>query len=180
MEAGQQEKLFSQTETCQVEPQMPSQGSHHDVRQGLSLGRRANFLNCLCQVDSNMPADDQRHIVESQLLIYRTSFQTGWIRSKNSSSARKSVHFLFCFSFALRSAQSAQADLGLAGVDDSGLLAELDLARGGTGGLESADNLLGLLVGDLAEDDVAAIEPLSLDSGDEELRAVAGGGGRYQ
>lgn len=77
----------------------------------------------------------------------------------------------------LSSAQSTvptrQADLGLARVDDGRLLGVLDLARGRTGGLKRANNLLGRLVGDTAEDDVAAIEPLSLDGGDEELRAVA-------
>lgn len=86
---------------------------------------------------------------------------------------------LFYFVFLLSSAQLSPsnlitlADLGLARVDDGGLLAVLDLARGRASGLKSADNLLGLLVGDLAKDDVAAIEPLSLDGGDEELGAVA-------
>lgn len=66
-----------------------------------------------------------------------------------------------------------RSDLVLARVHDGGLLAVLDLARSAAGGLEGADDLLRLLVGDLAKDNVAAIEPLSLDGGDEELRAVA-------
>lgn len=87
--------------------------------------------------------------------------------------------FVFLVLISFPSAQSTNpvksANLSLARVDDGRLLAVLDLARGRAGSLESADNLLGLLVGDLAEDDVAAIEPLSLDGGDEELRAVAVG-----
>ena len=50
----------------------------------------------------------------------------------------------------------------------------LDGARLGASGLEGVDDLHGVGISDLAEDDVAAIEPLSLDGGDEELRAVAG------
>jgi len=67
------------------------------------------------------------------------------------------------------------SSLVLTTVHNGGLLAVLHGARGATGSLESTDHTLGLLVGDLAEDDVAAIEPLSLDSGDEELRAVGVG-----
>lgn len=64
-------------------------------------------------------------------------------------------------------------DLGGARIDDGGLLGVLDGTAGGAGSLKSLDNAHGLLIGNLAEDDVAAIEPRGLDSGDEELRAVA-------
>ena len=50
----------------------------------------------------------------------------------------------------------------------------LDGTAGGTASLDGLDDTLGLLVGNLAEDDVAAIEPRGDDGGDEELRAVAG------
>jgi hypothetical protein len=63
--------------------------------------------------------------------------------------------------------------LELAGVDNGGLLGVVDGAGSGAGGLESPNDLHGLLVGNLAEDDVAAIEPSGLDGGDEELRTVA-------
>ena len=49
----------------------------------------------------------------------------------------------------------------------------LDGTAGGTASLDGLDDTLGLLVGNLAEDDVAAIEPRGDDGGDEELRAVA-------
>ena len=39
--------------------------------------------------------------------------------------------------------------------------------------LQALDNPHRLLIGDLAENDVLAIEPRGDDSGDEELRAVA-------
>ena len=65
--------------------------------------------------------------------------------------------------------------LQLARLDNGGLLVVVDLAGAGAGGLEGLDNVQGLLVGDLAEDDVLAIEPAGDDGGDEELRAVAGG-----
>ena len=58
-------------------------------------------------------------------------------------------------------------------VDDGGLLRVLDGTGLGSSGLESPDNVQGLLVSDLAEDDVAAIEPRGHDGGDEELGAVA-------
>lgn len=67
-----------------------------------------------------------------------------------------------------------RSDLSLARVDDGGLLAVLDSTGTAAGGLEGLDDPLALLVGNLAEDDMAAIEPLSLDGGDEELGAVAG------
>lgn len=56
-------------------------------------------------------------------------------------------------------------------VDNGGLLGVLDGTAGGTSGLNSLDELHGVIL-DLAEDDVAAIEPRSNDSGDEELAAV--------
>lgn len=49
----------------------------------------------------------------------------------------------------------------------------LDLAVITTGGLEGSNNGHGLLVSNLAEDDVAAVQPRGDDGGDEELRAVA-------
>ena len=58
-------------------------------------------------------------------------------------------------------------------VNDGGLLAVLDSTRAGASGLKSLDDAQGLGVGNLAEDDVAAIEPRGLDGGDEELGAVA-------
>ena len=59
------------------------------------------------------------------------------------------------------------------GVNDGGLLAVLDGAAAGASGLESLDDLHGLVIRHLAEDDVAAIEPAGLDSSNKELRAVA-------
>ena len=50
----------------------------------------------------------------------------------------------------------------------------LDGTAGGAASLNRLDDTLGLGVSDLAEDDVAAIEPRSDDGGDEELGAVAG------
>ena len=58
-------------------------------------------------------------------------------------------------------------------LDDRRRLWSLDLARAAAGGLDSLDNPHRLLVGDLTEDDVLAIKPFRLDSGDEELGAVA-------
>ena len=58
-------------------------------------------------------------------------------------------------------------------VDHGGALLELDGAGAGTSGLKSLNNIQGLLVGDLTEDDVAAIQPGGNDGGDEELGAVA-------
>ena len=62
--------------------------------------------------------------------------------------------------------------LGTARLDGRSL-AVLNGARLATAGLDSLDDLHGLLVSDLAEDDVAAIEPAGDDGGDEELGAVA-------
>jgi hypothetical protein len=63
--------------------------------------------------------------------------------------------------------------LSLTRLDDRGLLAELDGAGRRANSLEGLDNLHGLLISDLAEDDVAAIEPRGDNGGDEELGAVA-------
>ena len=65
------------------------------------------------------------------------------------------------------------ANLRSTGVDDGRLLAVLHLTRAGSRSLESLDDVEGFLVSDFAEDDVLAIEPISDDGGDEELRAVA-------
>lgn len=61
----------------------------------------------------------------------------------------------------------------LARVDDGRLLAILNGTTGGTGGLDSLDDLEGLIVSNLAEHDVAAVQPGGHDGGDEELGAVA-------
>jgi len=58
-------------------------------------------------------------------------------------------------------------------VHDGRLLRVLDRPAAGTNRLEGFDNAHGLVVGNLAEHDVAAIKPAGLDRGDEELRAVA-------
>ena len=64
-------------------------------------------------------------------------------------------------------------NLSLTAVDDGGAGVVLDSTALGASGLEGADNIHGGLVGDLAEDDVAAVQPRSDDGGDEELGAVA-------
>lgn len=51
---------------------------------------------------------------------------------------------------------------------------DLEGAAGRAASLNGLDDVDGLLVSDLAEDDVAAVEPRGDDGGDEELRAVAG------
>jgi hypothetical protein len=61
-------------------------------------------------------------------------------------------------------------------LDDGGALAVADGAGLGAGGLERLDDVEGVGVGDLAEDDVAAVEPRGDNGGDEELRAVAEAG----
>lgn len=64
--------------------------------------------------------------------------------------------------------------LGLAaGLDEGDALLVLGGAARGAAHLEGLDDTDGLGVGNLAEDDVAAIEPRGDDSGDEELGAVA-------
>lgn len=63
--------------------------------------------------------------------------------------------------------------LQLAGLDNGWLLGEVNLAGAGASGLKSLDNVHGLLISNLAEDDVLAIQPGGDDGGDEELGAVA-------
>ena len=58
-------------------------------------------------------------------------------------------------------------------LDDGGLLGVLDGTAAGSGGLKGLDNAQALVVGNLAKDNVAAIEPRGNNSGDEELRTVA-------
>lgn len=53
----------------------------------------------------------------------------------------------------------------------------LDSTAARASGLEGLDNVQALLVGDLAEDDVAAVEPGGHDGGDKKLGAVAAEGG---
>lgn len=58
-------------------------------------------------------------------------------------------------------------------VDDGGLDIGTDGTGGGTETLDLLDNVHGLGISDLAEDDVLAIEPRGDNGGDEELGAVA-------
>jgi len=62
------------------------------------------------------------------------------------------------------------------GVGNGGARLILDLAVITAGGLEGHDNGHGVSI-DLAEDDVAAVQPRGDDGGDEELRAVGVGAG---
>lgn len=81
---------------------------------------------------------------------------------------------VLCFSFPCNVSEAARcskSDLELARIDDGG--GALDGTGRASELLNSLDNLLSLLVGDLSEDNVAAVEPLGLHSGDEELRTVA-------
>ena len=64
-------------------------------------------------------------------------------------------------------------NLQLSGFDNGGLLVVLHLATVVTSSFEGLDNAERLVIGNLAEDDVLAIEPAGYDGGDEELRAVA-------
>lgn len=64
------------------------------------------------------------------------------------------------------SLQSTTVNNGGAGVVLGGTAA-------GANSLEGLDNVQGLLVSNLAENDVAAVEPRGDNGGDEELRAVA-------
>ena len=61
--------------------------------------------------------------------------------------------------------------LCLAGLDDGGGALVLDRARVAAALLDGADNALGLnvVIGNLAEDDVLAVQPRGDDGGDEEL-----------
>ena len=63
--------------------------------------------------------------------------------------------------------------LQLTRLDNGRALAVLDSTAARASGLNGLDNIHGLLVGDLAEDDVATVEPRGDDGGDEELGAVA-------
>ena len=67
--------------------------------------------------------------------------------------------------------------LKLAGGVNHGRLAVLDLASIAAGSLNRPNDPHGLLVSNLAEDDVLAIQPRGDDGGDEELRAVGVGAG---
>ena len=58
-------------------------------------------------------------------------------------------------------------------IDDCRLEVELDLTGAGASSLKSLDDVHALLVCNLAEDNVLAIEPGGDDGSDEELRAVA-------
>ena len=60
-------------------------------------------------------------------------------------------------------------------IDYDWLERELHLACAATGGLEVLDDLQTGIVGNLAEDDVLAIEPGGNDGGDEELGAIPAG-----
>lgn len=65
--------------------------------------------------------------------------------------------------------------LNLATGDNNGALVILDSTAGGSGSLKSLNNIHGLLISDLAENDVAAVEPRGDDSGNNKLRAVPDG-----
>jgi len=65
--------------------------------------------------------------------------------------------------------------LGSTAVDDGWFDLVLDLAGTRASCLEFLDDLQALLISDLAEDDVLAIQPRGNDGGDEELRAVGVG-----
>jgi hypothetical protein len=67
--------------------------------------------------------------------------------------------------------------LQLTTVNDGGLVLGVDGTAAGASSLKGPDNLHGLIVSDLAEDDVATVEPRGDDSGDEKLRAVGVGAG---
>jgi len=73
-------------------------------------------------------------------------------------------------------------------LDNGWFLVVLDLAAAAASGLKSLDDCQRLLISNLAENDVLAIEPAGDDSGDEELGAIAigtkcqpcfGKGGRF-
>lgn len=69
--------------------------------------------------------------------------------------------------------QRMNRHLALSGLDNGWLLGVVDLAGTGASGLDSLDNVHGLLVSNLAENDVLAIQPGGDNGGDEELGAVA-------
>ena len=49
----------------------------------------------------------------------------------------------------------------------------MDLSAAGASSLKRLDDVEGLLISNLAEDDVLTIEPAGDDGGDEELRSIA-------
>jgi hypothetical protein len=77
-----------------------------------------------------------------------------------------------CYTQKGRHLQPAAILLGT-GVDNGGALFVLDGTALGAGSLERLHDIEGLLVSELAENNVTAVEPRSDDSGDKELRAVA-------
>jgi hypothetical protein len=58
-------------------------------------------------------------------------------------------------------------------VDDLRAFIVLDSAAGRASSLDGDDDLHGLLISNLAEDNMAAVQPVGHGGGDEELRAVA-------
>ena len=68
---------------------------------------------------------------------------------------------------------ASNANLQNTGGDNGWLLVVLDLSGAGASCLKSLDDVEGLLISDLTEDDVLAIEPAGDNGGDEELGAVA-------
>lgn len=64
-------------------------------------------------------------------------------------------------------------NLQLTAVHDGGLDVRADSAAAGAKSLDLLDDLHGSVVGNLAEDDVLAVQPRGHDGGDEELGAVA-------
>lgn len=86
------------------------------------------------------------------------------------------MRFLYIIFFDIYCAKellNAKTHLQLTAVNDGGLDGGADSTSGGASLLNGHDGVQGLLVSDLAEDNVLAVQPLSLDGGDEELRAVA-------
>ena len=63
--------------------------------------------------------------------------------------------------------------LVLTRIGNGGALVVLDGTAAGASGLEGLDDVQGLLVSDLAKNDVAAVQPGGDDGSDEELGAVA-------
>lgn len=70
-------------------------------------------------------------------------------------------------------AKSVLVHLRVTAVDDGGLDSGSHGTRAAAKGLEILDNLHRVGVGNLAEDDVLAVEPGGDNSGDEELGTVA-------
>ena len=63
--------------------------------------------------------------------------------------------------------------MSFATFDNSWPLVVGDLATSTASSLQGLDNIHGLRIGNLAEDDVPVIEPFRLSRGDEELGTVA-------